>query len=67
MQYTEAEQRSRLLSPVNDLKATLTDRGVKAGESSRQVDTYNAPHREFLNCEVISEWLRIRAEEGAHR
>ncbi|SDF99768.1 adenylate cyclase, class 2 [Sinosporangium album] len=65
MQYIEVEQKFRLLSPVDDLKATLAARGAKAGESSRQVDTYyNAPHRDFLKGGVISEWLRIRQEEG---
>ncbi|MBB5081396.1 class IV adenylate cyclase [Nonomuraea endophytica] len=65
MEYTEVEQKFRLLSPVEDLKATLTERGAKAGQSSRQVDTYfNAPHKDFLEGEVISEWLRIREEEG---
>ncbi|MFD9950487.1 class IV adenylate cyclase [Nonomuraea sp. NPDC059023] len=65
MEYTEVEQKFRLLSPVDDLKATLTARGAKVGESSRQVDTYyNAPHRDLLSGEVISEWLRIRQEEG---
>lgn len=66
MKYIEVEQKFRLLSPVDELKATLTERGAKAGESSRQVDTYfNAPHRDFLGGEIISEWLRIREEAGS--
>ncbi|MEU6721789.1 class IV adenylate cyclase [Nonomuraea sp. NPDC046802] len=66
MKYIEVEQKFRLLSPVEELKATLTTRGAKPGESARQVDTYyNAPHRDFLDGEVISEWLRIREEDGS--
>ncbi|MFD0884402.1 class IV adenylate cyclase [Streptosporangium algeriense] len=65
MKYIEVEQKSRLLSPVDGLKATLTERGAKR-ESSRQVDTYfNAPHRDFLGGEIISEWLRIREAGSA--
>lgn len=64
MEYIEVEQKFRLLSPPEDLKATLTDRGAKPGEPSHQVDTYyNAPHRNFLSGDVISEWLRVRVED----
>jgi adenylate cyclase class 2 len=66
VKYIEVERKFRLLSAPEDLKATLTDRGAKAGEPSRQVDTYyNAPHRDFRGGDVISEWLRIREEPGA--
>jgi adenylate cyclase class 2 len=35
---------------------------VPAGQT-RQVDTYfNAPHRDFLAGEIVSEWLRLRHE-----
>lgn len=64
MQYTEVEQKFRLLSPPEDLKKTLADRGGEPGVSSRQVDTYyNAPHRDFMATEIISEWLRVRIED----
>jgi adenylate cyclase class 2 len=66
MKYIEVEQKFQLLSSPDDLKATLTARGAKAGDASRQIDTYyNAPHRDFLSGEVISEWLRIRVEDDA--
>ncbi|MFI0420286.1 class IV adenylate cyclase [Spongiactinospora sp. 9N601] len=65
MKYVEVEQKFQLLSQPDDLKATLAKRGAKAGQPTRQVDTYfNAPHRDFLGGEVVSEWLRIREEEG---
>jgi adenylate cyclase class 2 len=66
VKYTEVEQKFRLLSPPEELKTTLADRGAKHGEASRQVDTYfNAPHRDFLGGEVISEWLRVRVEDDS--
>ncbi|MEU9129355.1 class IV adenylate cyclase [Kitasatospora sp. NPDC048540] len=66
MKYIEVEQKFQLLSSPDDLKATLAARGAKAGTASRQVDTYyNAPHRDFLAGEVISEWLRVRVEDEA--
>ncbi|MEV6974961.1 class IV adenylate cyclase [Kitasatospora sp. NPDC093806] len=66
MEYTEVEQKYRLLSPPQELKAKLTARGAAAGRPTRQVDTYyNAPHRDFLGQEVVSEWLRVRVEDGA--
>ncbi|MGA5817997.1 class IV adenylate cyclase [Kitasatospora sp. NPDC094028] len=66
MKYIEVEQKFQLLSSPEDLKATLAARGAKRGEASRQVDTYyNAPHRDFLAGEVISEWLRVRVEDQA--
>jgi adenylate cyclase, class 2 len=38
--------------------------GAKPSEPTRQVDAYyNAPHRDFLAPEAISEWLRIRTED----
>ncbi|MGW4798105.1 class IV adenylate cyclase [Nonomuraea sp. NPDC004297] len=65
MEYIEVEQKFRLLSPVDDLKAALAERGAGAGEPTRQVDTYfNAPHRDFLDGQIVSEWLRIREEDG---
>lgn len=64
MKHVEIEQKFQLISPAEELKATLTERGAKQGEESRQIDTYyNAPHKDFLAGDVISEWLRVR-EEG---
>jgi adenylate cyclase class 2 len=65
VQYTEVEQKYRLLSDPATLKATLTDRGAKPGAAAHQVDSYfNAPHRGFLaDTTNISEWLRVRVED----
>ena len=39
--------------------------GARKLDEKRQVDTYfNAPHRDFLEGQVVSEWLRIRDEGG---
>jgi adenylate cyclase, class 2 len=66
VKYIEVEQKFRLLSSPDELKATLTDRGAKRGDPSHQIDTYfNAPHRDFLGGEVISEWLRVRVEDAS--
>jgi adenylate cyclase class 2 len=66
MQYIEVEQKFRLLSPADELKATLTARGAKPGAPTRQVDSYyNAPHRDFLAAPTISEWLRVRVEDNS--
>ncbi|WP_343949796.1 class IV adenylate cyclase [Nonomuraea longicatena] len=65
MEYIEVEQKFRLLSPVEELKAALVRRGAVPGAPARQVDTYfNAPHRDFRDDPVVSEWLRIRQEDG---
>lgn len=46
------------------LKARLRELGAQPGEPAHQVDAYyNAPHRDFLAPEAISEWLRIRTED----
>ncbi|MFF8769805.1 class IV adenylate cyclase [Kitasatospora sp. NPDC015120] len=65
MKYIEVEQKFRLLSPVQELKNLLTNLGAAPGSPVRQVDTYyNAPHRDFLDNDVVSEWLRVRVEDG---
>ncbi|GAA0923393.1 hypothetical protein GCM10009560_23300 [Nonomuraea longicatena] len=65
VEYIEVEQKFRLLSPVEELKAALVRRGAVPGAPARQVDTYfNAPHRDFRDDPVVSEWLRIRQEDG---
>ncbi|WP_405005615.1 class IV adenylate cyclase [Kitasatospora purpeofusca] len=64
--YIEVEQKFRLLGAPAELKKRLVARGAVPGSPSRQVDTYyNAPHRDFLDQEVVSEWLRVRVEDGA--
>ncbi|MFE4392545.1 MULTISPECIES: class IV adenylate cyclase [Streptomycetaceae] len=65
MKYTEVEQKFKLLSDPQELKDQLTARGGRVGRPTRQVDHYyNAPHKDFLSGDVISEWLRIRIEDG---
>ncbi|MFJ4771523.1 CYTH domain-containing protein [Streptomyces uncialis] len=64
MKYIEVEQKYRLTSPAQSVKDTLTRLEAKPGTPSRQIDNYyNAPHRDFLTTEVISEWLRVRVED----
>jgi adenylate cyclase class 2 len=63
VQYIEVEKKFALPDP-NALKAKLDELGAKPSEPTRQVDAYyNAPHRDFLAPEAISEWLRIRTED----
>ncbi|WP_405999870.1 class IV adenylate cyclase [Streptomyces sp. NBC_00829] len=65
MEYTEIEQKYRLNGDVQTVKDTLAGLNAEPGEPSRQVDTYyNAPHRDFLAPDSISEWLRVRVEDG---
>ncbi|MGH8964017.1 MAG: class IV adenylate cyclase, partial [Actinomycetes bacterium] len=63
MQYIEVEKKFALPGP-NALKAKLEALGAKPSDPTRQVDAYyNAPHRDFLATEAISEWLRVRTED----
>jgi adenylate cyclase, class 2 len=63
VQYIEVEKKFALPDPA-PLKAKLEQLGAKPSEPTRQVDAYyNAPHRDFLAPEAVSEWLRIRTEE----
>lgn len=63
VRYIEVEKKFALPDPAA-LKATLAELGAKPSAPTRQVDAYyNAPHRDFLAPEAISEWLRIRTEE----
>ncbi len=62
MQYIEVEKKFALPDP-DALKTKLNELGAKPSEPTHQVDAYyNAPHRDFLAPETISDWLRIRAE-----
>lgn len=63
MQYIEVEKKFALPNP-SALKSKLDQLDAKQSEPTRQVDAYyNAPHRDFLAPQAISEWLRIRIEE----
>lgn len=63
MQYIEVEKKFALPNS-HALKSKLDQLGAKQSEPTRQIDAYyNAPHRDFLAPQAISEWLRIRTEE----
>jgi adenylate cyclase, class 2 len=63
VQYIEIEKKFALLDP-GKLRSRLEQLGARPSEPVRQVDSYyNAPHRDFLVPDVISEWLRIRTED----
>ncbi|WP_406313329.1 class IV adenylate cyclase [Streptosporangium sp. NBC_01639] len=66
MKYIEVEQKYQLDDPAA-IKAALEALEAKPGQATQQVDTYyNAPHRDFLEPDVVSEWLRVReAGNGA--
>lgn len=66
MKFIEIEQKYQVADP-DKLRAVLTERGGKPGAAVRQIDTYyNAPHRDFLEGPVVTEWLRIRqTDHGA--
>ena len=63
MKYIEVEKKFALPAP-DALKAKLAELEAKASPQTHQIDAYyNAPHRDFLASEAVSEWLRIRTEE----
>jgi adenylate cyclase, class 2 len=63
VRYIEVEKKFALPDP-EELRARLEELGVEPDAPVRQVDSYyNAPHRDFLVPDVISEWLRIRVED----
>ncbi|MGH3778147.1 MAG: CYTH domain-containing protein [Pseudonocardiaceae bacterium] len=63
MRYIEVEKKYAL-PDAGALKTRLEELGAKPSPHNRQIDAYyNAPHRDFLAPEAISEWLRIRTEE----
>ena len=65
MKHTEVEQKFFLLNH-DELRQRLQEAGAKEVRIQRQVDVYyNAPHRDFLADGSISEWLRLRDEDGA--
>ncbi|MDQ3153209.1 MAG: class IV adenylate cyclase [Actinomycetota bacterium] len=62
MRYIEVEKKFALPNPEL-LKARLDELGAKPNLPTRQIDAYyNAPHRDFLAPDAISEWLRVRTE-----
>ncbi|GGL01824.1 class IV adenylate cyclase [Mangrovihabitans endophyticus] len=64
MKYIEIEQKFAV-PDAEALRTALAARHAKPGTATRQVDTYyNAPHRDFLAPAAISEWLRIRRQDG---
>lgn len=63
MKYIEVEMKFALPDP-NALKAKLAAREAKPSAETHQIDAYyNAPHRDFLAPQAISEWLRVRTEQ----
>ncbi|MFD8335645.1 class IV adenylate cyclase [Streptomyces solisilvae] len=66
MENTEVEQKYQLVGDAQKVRDLLKGVGAEPGEPSHQIDTYyNAPHRDFLAPDVISEWLRVRIEDGS--
>lgn len=60
MKYIEVEKKFTIAEP-DVLKAALTELGCTPEPKTRQIDAYfNAPHRDFLAPEVVTEWVRIR-------
>jgi hypothetical protein len=66
MKHVEVEVKYSLPDPETLVRRLAELDAVPLGED-RQVDTYfNAPHRDFLAGEIVSEWLRLRTETGDH-
>jgi adenylate cyclase class 2 len=64
LRYIEVEKKFAV-PDTEALRAKLRELGAEQRAATRQVDAYyNAPHRDFLAPEAISEWLRIRTEDG---
>jgi len=64
MKHIEVEQKFHLLNH-DELREKLQELGATKLRVQRQVDDYyNAPHRDFLADGRISEWLRLRDEDG---
>ncbi|MFG2245801.1 class IV adenylate cyclase [Spirillospora sp. NPDC048823] len=63
MKYTEVERKFALPKP-EAMRTRLIDTGAAGAGTSRQVDVYyNHPARDFLDGDVVSEWLRLRRDE----
>ncbi|HET9656310.1 MAG TPA: class IV adenylate cyclase [Kineosporiaceae bacterium] len=65
MKYIEVEL--KFFCPIpREVIDRLASLGGIRGKQTRQVDSYyNAPHRDFLLPDTISEWLRLRVEDGS--
>jgi len=64
VEYVEVEQKFEVPNR-EQLVRRLAELGASSSTPVRQIDTYyNAPHRDFLKPEVISEWLRLRDQAG---
>jgi len=64
VKYIEVEKKFALPNP-DMLKAKLIELEAKPSPQTHQIDAYyNAPHRDFLAPQAISEWLRIRTEDA---
>ncbi|EDK72641.1 putative adenylyl cyclase CyaB [candidate division TM7 genomosp. GTL1] len=64
MKHTEVEQKFHLLNH-DELRERLQAAGAQQVRTQRQVDVYyNAPHRDFLADNSLSEWLRLCDEDG---
>jgi adenylate cyclase class 2 len=64
MEHVEVEQKYALPDPAALVHRLTELDAVPLGEN-QQVDTYfNAPHRDFLAADIVSEWLRLRTETG---
>ena len=64
VKYTEIEQKFKL-DDCDALKARLRMLGATPRAAVRQIDTYyNPPHRDFLAPDIVSEWFRVRDEDG---
>jgi adenylate cyclase, class 2 len=62
MKNVEVEFKHTLTDPEK-LAARLAELGADSLGRARQTDTYfNAPHKDFLAHDVVSEWLRLRVE-----
>ena len=65
MHYIEVEKKFALPDP-GPLKTRLKELGAEPDTPTHQVDTYyTAPHRDFSAPAIISEWLRVRIQDGA--
>jgi adenylate cyclase class 2 len=63
VKYIEVEQKFAVID-VDLLRKKLAELGATPTPATRQVDAYyNAPHRDFLEPEAVSEWLRVRRED----
>ncbi|MBL4844325.1 MAG: class IV adenylate cyclase [Planctomycetes bacterium] len=62
MHHTEVERKFAILEP-GQMRTCLARLGAVVAGTSRQVDVYyNHPARDFLQRDVVSEWLRLRLE-----